>query len=135
MKRFFAQIWALKPFIAIGVVICLLIWALTRPAPKPSDAPQVQPTAAEIAHNKESEEHDEAQEHVKSFILKSLKAPSTAKFPGYSEIPVVKKDGYWESYTYVDAQNSYGAMIRTNYYVKMENQGGRWKLVKIDSGF
>lgn len=102
---------------------------------KPPAAPQVQPTAAEIAHNKEKEEHDEAQEHVKSFILKSLKAPSTAKFPGYSEIPVVKKDGYWESYTYVDAQNSYGAMIRTNYYVKMENQGDRWKLVKIDSGF
>jgi len=39
MKRLFAQIWALKPFIAIGSVICLLIWALTRPAPKPSDAP------------------------------------------------------------------------------------------------
>lgn len=39
MKRLIAQIWALKPFIAIGAVICLLIWALTRPAPKPSDIP------------------------------------------------------------------------------------------------
>jgi hypothetical protein len=54
MKRLIAQILALKPFIAIGAVICLLIWALTRPAPKPSDIPQTpQPAKSPAVVEKE----------------------------------------------------------------------------------
>jgi hypothetical protein len=50
------------------------------------------------------------------FVKNRLKAPSTAKFPWFSE--VVVKDlggGRFSVSGYVDAQNSFGAQIRTNY--------------------
>lgn len=52
----------------------------------------------------------------KEFVKKNLKAPSTAKFPWYRE--AVVKDlggGRFSVSAYVDAQNSFGAQIRTYY--------------------
>lgn len=52
---------------------------------------------------------------AKTYIEESLKAPSTAKFPwsGGNVVPLGKNKYTVENY--VDAQNSFGAMIRTNY--------------------
>lgn len=50
------------------------------------------------------------------FVERNLKAPSTAKFPWFRDIVV--KDlggGRFSVSAYVDAQNSFGAQIRTNY--------------------
>ncbi|CNI09636.1 putative cell division protein [Yersinia frederiksenii] len=54
--------------------------------------------------------------HSKDLIAKSLKSPSTAKFSSYSDTSVISNgecnfaiDGY------VDAQNSFGAVIRTRF--------------------
>lgn len=54
--------------------------------------------------------------HSKDLIAKSLKSPSTAKFSSYSDTSVISNgecnfsiDGY------VDAQNSFGAIIRTRF--------------------
>lgn len=44
-----------------------------------------------------------------------LKAPSTAKFPGISEYQFSKDKGIATVAGYVDAQNSYGAMLRTRF--------------------
>jgi hypothetical protein len=50
------------------------------------------------------------------FVEKNLKAPSTAKFPWYSE-PFVTDlgGGRFRVSAYVDAQNTFGAQIRTQY--------------------
>lgn len=62
--------------------------------------------------------NDEERAYLASqIIIKSkLKSPSTAKFPHYSEVSIVSAglctfqiDGY------VDAQNSFGALVRDNY--------------------
>ncbi len=50
-----------------------------------------------------------------------IKAPSTAKFASYSDSTIVT-DGGWPVVTvsvisYVDAQNSFGAMLRQNFKV------------------
>jgi hypothetical protein len=52
---------------------------------------------------------------AKTYIEESLKAPSTAKFPwsGGNVVPLGKNK--YTVQNYVDAQNSFGAMIRTNY--------------------
>lgn len=116
----------------ILVLVCLAIWGHVRsinsaipPLPKPAPSSNTSTAPAILS------EHDEAQEHAKSFILKTLKAPDSAKFPPYSEIRAVKVAGLWEVSTYVDAQNSFGAMIRTPYFLKMENQGALWRLAYI----
>lgn len=65
-----------------------------------------------------------------SFVRKQLKAPSTAKFPAAES---TKRDG--ATYTVkggVDAQNSYGAMIRTPYTCVVHADGAdKWSLVDL----
>lgn len=65
-----------------------------------------------------------------SFVRKQLKAPSTAKFPAAES---TKKDG--ATYTVaggVDAQNSYGAMVRTPYTCVVHADGNdKWSLVDL----
>lgn len=118
--------------VVVLILFCVVIWSVVRSMnnaipPLPKQSPRTSTTPAPSVLS----EHDEAQEHAKSFILKTLKAPDSAKFPPYSEIKVAKVNGLWEADTYVDAQNSFGAMIRTPYFLKMENQGALWRLAYI----
>jgi hypothetical protein len=50
-----------------------------------------------------------------------LKAPSTAKFQASPDAVIYKQDSYYIIESYVDAQNSFGAMIRTNFKCKAIN--------------
>ncbi len=55
---------------------------------------------------------------AQSVVTKTLKAPSTAKYPFSSEATIehVGTDGFKVS-SYVDSQNGFGAMIRSNWTV------------------
>jgi hypothetical protein len=55
------------------------------------------------------------------FVKQDLKAPSTAEFPLWNETncQVSRRKRIWVVNSYVDAQNSFGAMIRSNYAVEM----------------
>ncbi len=73
----------------------------------------------------------------KDFVKGRLKSPSTADFPFFDK-QVWKTDG--QKYTvksYVDAQNSFGAMIRNNWTCEVEYLGGEdsslenWQLLNI----
>jgi len=68
------------------------------------------------------------------FVTKKLKAPSTAKFPWRSESTV--KDlgnNRYEVISYVDAQNSFGAMLRMHYKCTVEYvSGDNWKLISLE---
>ncbi|WP_132478412.1 hypothetical protein [Paracandidimonas soli] len=58
-----------------------------------------------------------------NFVKRALKAPSTAKFPYAHDGDVaIQKTGEckFRVHGYVDAQNSFGAMIRTPYSIDME---------------
>jgi hypothetical protein len=74
-----------------------------------------------------------AQEHVKGL----LKAPASAKWPGaFSGIDIethAKKlaDGTYLVDSYVDAQNSFGAMVRTRYVLKLNVfQDGNYSVIE-----
>jgi hypothetical protein len=60
------------------------------------------------------------QEHVRDTLV----APSTADFPHCHMDPGVsatyKGNGYYEVYSYVDAQNGFGAMLRTKYWAGVD---------------
>ena len=54
------------------------------------------------------------------FVKQNLKAPSTAEFCPVREAKIGRLgNNEYEVTGYVDAQNSFGAMIRSTYYVKM----------------
>ena len=68
------------------------------------------------------------------FIKNNLKAPSTAKFPYCSDMEI-EPLGYkkYRATGYVDAQNSFGAMVRTYYVVEMKYMGNdHWELLSLD---
>ena len=78
-----------------------------------------------------------AKTKAREFVEASLKAPSTAKFQPTEEFAAKgrqdKKYQYvWDVVGYVDSQNSYGAMLRQNFMVTMQQDGsGGWKLIEM----
>jgi hypothetical protein len=71
-----------------------------------------------------------------SFVEKRLKAPATAVFPHMTDSEVNVKylgDCTHEVRAYVDAQNSYGALIRNRYYVRLQKQKGTdtWTALEV----
>lgn len=73
----------------------------------------------------------DAETMCQSFVRKQLKAPATAKFP---KADSTKKDG--ATYTVaggVDAENSFGALVRTPFTCVVHADGGtKWTLVNLD---
>lgn len=66
----------------------------------------------------------------RKFITDQLRAPATAKFPSsYSDAVTVMKDGdRFVVAAYVDAQNGFGALIRSHYLCEMTHLGNdRWR--------
>jgi len=110
----------------IGVIasFALLCYAISLPTPPPS----AETTAPKV-------EHDPLSAFVMSqtFVEKQLKAPATAKFPLYSESKVTDLgDGKYKVDSYVDAQNSFGAMIRTNYTCTLKYVGDdKWQAEEV----
>lgn len=71
-----------------------------------------------------------------SFVEKSLKSPSTAVFPNISKEGISVQylgECTHEVFAYVDAQNSFGGMIRTRYYarVRYDERADTWHLEEL----
>jgi len=68
------------------------------------------------------------------FVKDRLKAPGTAKFPWYDESFVDDLGGgRFRVTAYVDAENSFGAKLRTHYTcVLSSSDGDRWSLENIE---
>lgn len=70
----------------------------------------------------------------KDAVKSKLKSPSTAKFPGYQNAIVRSEEGcIFRILGYVDAQNGFGAIIRTRYetVVKHYPQNESWQVQSI----
>lgn len=84
-------------------------------------------------------DESDARMYAKHFVEKSLKSPSTAKWSSYGETGVAimtdeqgnKIKDRWHVSGYVDAQNSFGAMIRQKWYVAMQKSGDTWHLLDM----
>jgi hypothetical protein len=70
-------------------------------------------------------------------VKKRLKSPSTAKFPGTilerSEYNVYQMpDGSYRVFSWVDSQNSFGAMLRSKWVVEFKKEKGeQWKIQNV----
>lgn len=63
--------------------------------------------------------------------LQVLKAPASAVFPDLDEMVVHGQNGHYVVSGYVDAQNSYGAMIRNQYTYSVMKTGDMWKCTDV----
>jgi hypothetical protein len=66
------------------------------------------------------------------FVEDSLKAPSTAKFASMSDSTITSTGWVYTVSSYVDAENSFGAMIRTDFLCKVSYKGDdNWHLEEL----
>jgi hypothetical protein len=65
----------------------------------------------------------------KGFVEDRLKSPGSASFPWYSDGKAIHQGGgRYEVHSYVDSQNGFGALIRTNFDCRVSFESGYWKL-------
>ena len=71
---------------------------------------------------------------AEGWVEDRLKAPSTAKFPNnYDEHTTKISENKFRINSYLDAENSFGAMIRTRFTAVVEYVGDdKWRLISID---
>jgi len=75
---------------------------------------------------------DEAGQNAKELVKQTLKAPSTAKFP-FIVRGEYKGDCQFVVRSWVDAQNGFGAQVRTYYTVTMIRSKSGWHLVSMET--
>lgn len=72
---------------------------------------------------------------AENYVKQGLKAPSTADFPSQilsGDWKVNRKDDVVTVSSYVDAQNSFGAMIRSNFIVQISYSTSSCLYLEID---
>jgi hypothetical protein len=68
-----------------------------------------------------------------SFTTDALKAPATAKFPEFNIRMLTEvDDGTYTVKSYVDAQNSFGALIRTDFVCHVKPVAESWVLLDLN---
>jgi hypothetical protein len=137
MKKF------LLPASLIGA--CFLIgWVLaeTAPKPKPLSPEQIEAQRIERIHQEAEDRRSEENERLEKILWnilpaidttveRQLTSPSTAKFAGtrQSSIAQVRKDQYRIT-SYVDSQNGFGAMIRTQFQIVFDSRQNKFHSFK-----
>jgi hypothetical protein len=108
-----------------GLIIIFLGWVFW----PSNDTPNNTPTVEDIG----SMDVD-AYVMSQDFITKQLKAPATADFPVGSDGHVkYEGDSVFYVNSYVDAQNSFGANIRTNYSGRIKYMGkDNWRNISLN---
>lgn len=64
-------------------------------------------------------------------IRAALAAPSTAKFPNHNEFSFRPNAGGYDVTGHVDAQNSFGAMLRSQFTCSLEKIGDEWRVISV----
>ena len=68
------------------------------------------------------------------FAEERLKSPSTADFQNCYDAKIIKENNEYTVYSYVDSQNSFGAMIRTEYIATLKPSDLKedyWNLINL----
>lgn len=133
---------AIKWIIFVGpVLIAIILMATTDWSGKNEEtaAEKAEFAARQERVKKHADRYYYAEAFAKRIVLTHLKAPTTAKFPGEIQPKVITEDQiHWKVSGMVDAQNSFGALIRNIWYVELEstpdcNEYSNWSCWKLTS--
>ena len=92
--------------------------------------PQTQQTSSQ----KQNETLDEIDAYIQGqyYVKQILKSPATAKFPPIAiMVHHLKDSNRYEVVSYVDSQNSFGALLRSSWNVLFSYQDGKTNLERI----
>ena len=138
--------WAAK--LKLGIVAIIVVFAVVigfraifsmgRNQPSPQPAPAPAPVVVK-PDTPENQDPYTAFGISKKFMERQLKAPASAKWPSFSDdrvdVGFAQKSQLWIVKSYVDSQNSYGALIRTLYVISLEYIPGEgWKMADLQTG-
>jgi hypothetical protein len=122
-------------FLAIMVIgaICVAIFNQSPSSPQSSEIENPKPApVTPVAKTPPKQEDDLFQvcELARSAVRSSLKAPRSAEFSGLTDTKMAPY-GYnqWIVSGFVDAQNSFGVMLRYDWVVLMVKSAGSWQAV------
>lgn len=116
------------------VFVIVLVVGIKLGSPETPPTPPMTPEqkAEAIAKAQMEKQQSEAKWQCRQFVERSLKAPATADFQNYREFTAWgTDDGPYGVKGYVDAQNSFGAKLRTEFTCSLEKKGGTWRLIEL----
>lgn len=117
-----------QALIIVVILGGLSSWILYANHQKSQETPEMR-KAAKCGNSGSVTAHTMAEHYVGA----RLKAPSSAKFPRYDDSQVAYiGDCEFTVRSYVDAQNSFGAMLRSNYYVRLKYDANADRYFLID---
>lgn len=115
----------------IGGIFAIMVFQCTSSSID-KDKRDAQKTPEQKAQEQEQAIRSDAKFACRSFVEKSLKAPSTAEFQNYDQFTIIGGvDGSYIVGGYVDAQNSFGAKLRTKFHCTVTKTGDNWQLLKL----
>lgn len=106
---------------ALGL-IAVMVWSGSQspPASAPSSEPTAETRTAAVWVQ------------CKRFVTDALKVPATADFPFFPVESITSLgSGRFRVQSYVDAENSFGAKIRTNFTCDVRQSGSTWVLESL----
>jgi hypothetical protein len=115
-RRYSREPWFANPYAAwAGVALLTVAWV----------------SWAHNLYGRRSDRSDEAFNICQRFVSDRLKAPSTATFAYQADSTIVHSGHLYRVDSYVDAQNSFGAKLRSYYHCVVKPSGDGWTLVRI----
>ncbi len=116
--------------VGFGLFVGIILLATCRG--KPEDATRARARAEKGAYEQKCGEKAMALVMAQGFVQKKLRAPATADFPASLDGVLMLECGHWRVDSYVDAQNGFGALIRTSYRAEMrKNDAETWELILL----
>jgi len=84
--------------------------------------------SSNIANNSSNSQVDDSKAFIiaQNYVKSALKSPSTADFPAFDYTTQKISEDEFKVSSYVDAQNSFGAEIRTTWEATLLYVGGDW---------
>ena len=111
---------------------CLMCYFRLTQISKTSVIHEVLPGIEQNQHQSSSAEEWDATRYAKDVVRSRLKSPSTAKFVEWMPLAEYSRSsGQWRISGSVDAQNSFGATIRSYYMVEVKKVNGLWQTISF----
>lgn len=122
--------------VAIAIIVLLIIYRSFVPGSGIEKQKQkLEETKQEILSEKGGEMRMAAYNAAVQYITQNLKSPATAQFSKtWDDATIISNiDSLFTVQLQVDAQNSYGALVRNTYTARMvfNKQTGNWTLVSL----
>jgi len=115
--------------ITVWVVVALFVLIVAAPAANNA----LFPDPAEAYQAEQDQEKKDAYVYAREIVKEQLKVPSSAEFQKAYEVEITEVGDSKYSFSFwLEAQNSFGAMVRTTYNCTMQRKDDKWHLIRLE---